>query len=502
MTELAADVIIVGAGPCGLFVGCELAQAGVNVVILEKRSGPTLPRAGNLQPRVLEIFDCRGLAERLEARAHELHNHPRAGIGIWAGFHGVRYDLLDTPFPYMLFLAQIETESILAERFRELGGEIRLQHEVTSLSQDQVSVGVTYVGPDGLNRTLNCRYAVGADGGHSTVREALGITGLEEPERHVAWGIHARTSLPFDYPITTVTNDHGWSLVYPHSKEITRFSVIDAQTTGECNHKPTLEEMKGALKRIHGTDFGISEIVGIRSFGDALLFADRMRDGRVFLVGDAVRTHYPASGVGLNFAFQDAFNLAWKLAAVVRGSGPEWLLDSYETECRPQVEAHLEQVRIQTEIQFNYTPGMNALKRFMQQLLPMSDVNHEIALFLGGFLAKYPSAPSSPDIVGKRLADVSVINDKGRPERLFELLRKQGFIYLHLSSDAPPALPEFPGRVYVAAAHNAPTPALKGLAAVLVRPDGHVAHAWWAHDPADRQRVLTHWCGEPMRVPA
>jgi 2-polyprenyl-6-methoxyphenol hydroxylase-like FAD-dependent oxidoreductase len=502
MTEFVADVIIVGAGPCGLFVGCELAQAGVKVLILEKRSGPTLPRAGNLQPRVLEIFDCRGLAEGVEARARELHSKPRASVGIWAGFPGVRYDVLETRFPYMLFLAQIETENILTERFIELGGEIRLQHEVTTLTQDHRGVHIGCIGPDGSHQIIGCRYAVGADGARSTVREAVGITCLEEPERHIAWGIHARTTMPFDYPITTVTNERGWSLVYPHSKEITRFSVIDAQTTADCNHEPTLEDMKAALRRIHGTDFGISEIVGIRSFGDALRFADRMRNGRVFLVGDSVRTHYPASGVGLNFAFQDAFNLAWKLAAVARGWGPEWLLDSYEAERRPQVEAHLEQVRIQTEIQFNYTPGMNALKRFMQRLLAMPDVNHEIASFLGGFSTKYASAPGSPNIVGKRLTDLPVVDQQGNKERLFVLLRKQGFIYLHLSSEPPPDLPEFSDRVWVASTNSASVASLKDLRAVLVRPDGHIAHAWRTDDPVDRRRALTHWCGQPIKVPA
>jgi len=208
MTEFVADVIIVGAGPCGLFVGCELAQAGVKVLILEKRSGPTLPRAGNLQPRVLKIFDCRGLAEGVEARARELHSKPRASIGIWAGFPGVRYDVLETRFPYMLFLAQIETKNILAERFLQLGGEIRLQHEVTTLTQDHCGVHIDCIGPDGSHQTLGSRYAVGAHGARSTVRDAVGIACLCANQMN-----HSYTSRLGPIPLDHFDNDTDPSIM-------------------------------------------------------------------------------------------------------------------------------------------------------------------------------------------------------------------------------------------------------------------------------------------------
>ena len=470
-----ADVIIAGAGPSGLTVGCEAALGGARVVILEKRDGPTWSRAGSIAPRVMEIFESRGIAAKMLARARELHENPYVREGIWAGLRPIHYAALDSDYKSILMLTQLEIERLLAEHFISLGGDLRRQSEVTGLTQYEDRVEVSYRDPSGASRTLTGRYLVGADGNRSVVREAAGIGRTGTPARRIAINVDAFAPNPHDEVLMVANSERGWSMTYPLRDGVTRFAMIDAQTCDQIPDGPIeLEQAKAMLRRVHGTDYGITKVDAINSFHDALYLADRIRDRRVFLVGESVRVHYPASGVGMNFCIQDAFNLGWKLAAAVKGRASEWLLESYVTERLPEIQALIDDVRRQCAIQFNFDAEHVALKRFLERdVLPVPAVNLKICENLAGLSARYPAPAGSPAVVGTRVPNLPIEGG----DSLFALLRQQQFVLLDLEGAA--VLPLVVGGlpVVTAAARSGNRPLLAGLKTLLVRPDGHAAWA-------------------------
>lgn len=478
--EFDADIVIAGAGPSGLMVGCETTLGGVSTIILEKRDGPALTRAGTLAPRVLEIFASRGIVDAVMERAFELHPDPRTPEGIWAGLSSIHYGALDTDYPYILMFPQIETERLLADRFRQLGGEIRLKSQVTGFDQDPEGVTVHYLDDNGAAHSLRAHYLVGCDGGRSTVREAAGIEFSGRPAGRIAVNVDALADNPYPQNLTVSNDVNGWAMTYPLRKGLTRFAMIDAATYHQVPEKPlTIEEAKCMLRRVHGSDFGIKEVNAISTFHDALFMARDLRQGRVFLVGEAVRLHYPASGVGMQFCLQDAFNLGWKLAYVVRGDALACLLDTFETERLPEIDRLLDSVRTQCALQFNFDEEHVALKRRVEtDFLRVPEVNRRIAEELAGLSAAYPAQRDDHPCVGRRFPDLK-LGGGSEANSVFELLRTQKFAVLDLT--AASRLPALDDQMPLAAASLA-TPApieFEGVATVLLRPDGHVA---WAGD--------------------
>lgn len=495
MRDFDVDVIISGAGPSGLIVGCEAALGGATVLILEKRDGPTWSRAGSIAPRVMEIFASRGIADMWIARVMELHTNPHTYQGIWAGLRPLHYRRLDTDFPSVLMFPQLETEKLLAQHFRSLRGDIRLRAEVLGFSQDETSVTVTYR-DDAGERTVRGRYLVGADGSRSMVREAAGIARQGRPAGRIAVNVDAFVDNPHSDVLTVSNNENGWAMTYPLRDGVTRVAFIDAATMANVpDGKLEFEDAMAMLRRVHGTDYGITKVDAINWFHDAIYLAERIRDGRVFLVGESVRVHYPASGVGMNFCIQDGFNLGWKLAAAVTGRAPYWLLDSYVTERLPEIKALLDDVRRQCAIQFNFDPEHVALKRFLERdVLPDPEINLKICENLAGFSAAYPAPAGSPAIVGRRLPNLAATKpDASDGSCVFELLRTQEFLLLDLSGTV--ALPEVAAGVRVIAASVRPgdRPMLAGLSTLLVRPDGHVA---WASE----QKLDAYLPGREIRA--
>ncbi len=488
MSDYDADVIIAGAGPSGLIVGCEAALGGAEVLILEKRDGPTWSRAGSIAPRVLEIFASRGIADKVLERAHQLHTDPYTRTGIWAGLRPIHYEQIDSDYRGVLMLSQNETETLLADHFRALGGRLHLRSEVTGLVQDPDGVTVTYTDVTGEHHVRG-RYLVGADGNRSAVREAAGIPRHGTPARRYAVNVDALIVNPHGNTLTVSNDENGWAMTYPLRDGVTRFAFIDAQTMTDALDGPLgIEEAKAMLRRVHGTDYGITEVQAINQFHDALFVADRIRDGRIFLVGESVRVHYPASGVGMNFCIQDGFNLGWKLAAAVAGRAPEWLLDTYVTERMPEIEKLIDDVRRQCAIQFNFDADHVALKKFIaNDVLTNADLNKAICENLAGLSAAYPAPDGSPDIVGKRLPNLPVPGADGGARKVFDLLRTQQFVLLDLTGNA--RIPQIEPGIHLVAAAAVPggRRTLDGVASVLVRPDGHVA--WAGSESLDSSRA-------------
>src|SRR3954471_23435142 len=325
--DVAHAVVIVGGGPRGMMLAAELALAKVDVVVVERRASQELAgsRAGGLHARSIEVFDQRGIADRVLAEGQVVQVN---------SFAGTPLDISDMPtrHPYSLGLWQNHIERILAEWVDELGVRIHRGREVTGFTQDDAGVDVDL--SDGTS--LRAEYLVGCDGGRSVVRRAAGIEFpgweattsaiiaevelAEEPEwgmRRDALGIHGFSRV--DYEV------RDGEVVYMDDGPV-RVMVTEEHFR---RTEATLRDLSEAVISVYGTDYGIHSPTWISRFSDMARQAATYRDGRVLLAGDAAHVHNPAGGQGLNTGVQDAVNLGWKLAQVVKETSPPGLLDTY-----------------------------------------------------------------------------------------------------------------------------------------------------------------------------
>ncbi|MCK2243982.1 MULTISPECIES: FAD-dependent monooxygenase [unclassified Crossiella] len=454
------DVLVVGAGPVGLLLAAELRLGGASVLVLDRLAEPSaFSKAFGLGGRTLDLFDQRGLLDRLPADAHRWQAGHFAGLPTW-----LTYDRLPTAHPYVVRIAQHETERILAERVIELGGELRRGHEVTALHQDPDGVTATVDSPQGTY-TVRSAYLAGCDGGRSTIRK---LAGIDFP------GSTGETaSLLGDVVITAepdtglTRTDTGTVFIAPtgdglHRVVPTRFD----QPPPEDDADPTLDELRDALRAVLGTDLGAHSPRWLSRLRHNSRIAATYRSGRVLLAGDAAHVHAPIGGQGLNLGFGDALNLGWKLLAALRGRDD--LLDTYELERRPAAENVLANTRAQFAL---FRPGeqVNALRDLLDSLLDIPEVNDRLAAITTSTTLTY-DLPGAHPLTGTFLADLPLEVD-GSPTRLAELLRTGQGVLLTFT-DADFDLAEVP--VVRANTENPPAPAL------LIRPDGHIA---WAAGP-------------------
>ncbi|GAA2143194.1 rifampin monooxygenase [Kitasatospora kazusensis] len=469
------DVVVVGSGPTGLMLACELRLHGVRVVVLEKLAAPTgQSRGRGLHARSVEVMDQRGLLDRFLAVSEKF----QVG-GFFGGIHKQWPDGVDTAHPYGLTTPQPVTERLLEERAVELGAEIRRGCELAGLSQDED--GVTAELADGTH--LRSRYLVGCDGGRSTVRKRIGVgfpgeparvetllgdmEMTEEPERVAAVVAEVRrTQLRFG----TIPNGDGTHRV-----------IVPADgVSGDRTSAPTFEEFKRQLRACAGTDFGVHSPRWLSRFGDATRQAERYRVGRVLLAGDAAHIHPPTGGQGLNLGVQDAFNLGWKLAAAVGGWAPEGLLDSYHAERHPVGARVLENTRAQITL-MGTDPGATALRELFSKLMDFEEVNRYVTEMITAVGIRYDFGEGH-ELLGRRLRDVQL---------------KQGRLY-QLMHGGRGLLLDRTGRLSVAGwadrvDHVVDAGEELDVPAVLLRPDGHVA--WVGEDQQDLRGPLTRWFG-------
>lgn len=331
-------VLIVGAGPTGLALACDLARRDVRAVVVE-RAATLFPgsRGKGLQPRTLEVFDDLGVIDAVLAAGGPIP----VGM-VWRdGRRQGEHRMFDTPeptetAPYTTpwMLPQWRTQEILLARLRELGGDVAFGTEVTGLTQD--ADGVTAELSTGA--TLRAAYAVAADGGRSTLRRELGITMSGET-------VDPNPVLVADVRIPALDRDH-WHM-FPATDDSGLFAAIcplagteyfqlTAQFPPGATPDLSLQGVRDAVAaRTHLADDDVTEVRWSSDFRPRAALADRFREGRVFLAGDAAHVHSPAGGQGLNTSVQDAYNLGWKLGAVLRHGAPVALLDTYEEERLP-----------------------------------------------------------------------------------------------------------------------------------------------------------------------
>jgi 2-polyprenyl-6-methoxyphenol hydroxylase-like FAD-dependent oxidoreductase len=493
-------VVIAGGGPTGLMLAGELALAGVDVAIVERRASQELAgsRAGGLHSRTIEVLDQRGIADRFLSEGQ---------VAQVAAFGGVSLDISDFPtrHPYGLGLWQNHIERILAGWIDELPVQIYRGREVTGLAQDDsgVDVGLADAEP------MRAEYLVGCDGGRSLVRRAAGIEFpgwdpsvssliaevevTEEPElgiRHDAVGMHAIGRVEYEI--------RDGEIVYADSGPV-RVMVTEPHV-GRTD-EPTLRDLSEVLIRIYGTDFGIHSPTSLSRFTDMTRQAATYRDRRVLLAGDAAHVHSPVGGQGLNIGVQDAVNLGWKLALVVKGVSPDSLLDTYQTERHPVAARVLRDTMAQIALR-RPDDRTKALGDIVSELLSMDEPRRRFAAMMSGLDVHYVLGEGHA-LLGRRMPDLDVVTADG-PLRVYTLLHEARPVLLNLGEPGSFDLTSWTDRVQLVDAEYDGTwelPALGTITAptaVLVRPDGYVA---WVGDltRAGLDDALTTWFGPGSR---
>lgn len=461
------EVLVVGGGPTGTMLAAELRLHGVPVVVLEKRATATWRAGGlGLHVRSVELLDQRGLLDRFEAEATRFSvGGPFAGIALpWP-------DDLDTAHPYGLALRQEKIERLLTERAVELGAEIRRGVEVTGVDQDDDGVTVTLA--DGS--TLRARYLVGADGGRSVVRTALGVGFRGEPSTADTFLADVELAEDPTDVVAEVRKTHLRFGVVPFEGGVSRV-ILPAATVSE-GAQPTFDEFVARLRELAGTDLGAHSPRGVSRFGTGDRLADAYRVGRVFLAGDAAHVHPPTGGQGLNLGLQDAVNLGWKLAAAVAGRAPDGLLDSYASERRPVAEAVVVSCRAMVAL-LREDAQTVALRTLLTEVGQLPGVSAHLTARIAATGVRYDLG-SDDDRVGRRLPDAPVGDG-----RLYAAMHDGRGVLLDRTGLA---LGGWSGRV-----HRLPDDG-GGPGSLLLRPDGHVA--WIGDDQCDLEAHLARWFG-------
>ena len=469
-----------------MMLGGELALAGIDVAVVERRESQVLEgsRSRGLHSRTIEVLDQRGIADRFLAKGQTAQV---------ATFAGARLDMSDFPsrHPYGLALLQNAFEEILAGWVGELGVPVYRGRDVTGFVQDEAGVDVEV--SDGA--PLRAAYLVGCDGGRSVIRKAAGIEfpGWEPSVSSLIAEAEVRDEVPVGI-VRDTRGQHGLGRLDDGRVGV----VVSAPYTGQTG-EPTLAELREAITAVWGTDFGIHSPGWISRFTDMTRQAASYREGRVLLAGDAAHVHYPIGGQGLNLGVQDAVNLGWKLAQVVRGTSAESLLDTYGAERHPVAARVLRITMAQTAVT-RRDERTEALREAVAELLGMEEPRKRFAGMMSSLDIHYELGDGHP-LLGRRMPDLD-LTTAGGPVSVFTLLHEARPALLNLGEAGGLDIAGWEDRVRLLDARYDGAWELPALgevpapAAVLVRPDGYVA---WVGDGTDAGlgEALAAWFGPP-----
>jgi len=457
-----------------MMLAAELALAKVDVVVVERRPDHELAgsRAGGLHARTIEVLDQRGAADRFLEAGQTVQV---------ASFGSTVLDMSDFPsrHPYTLALWQSEIERIMAAWVAELAVKIRHGCEVVGFEQDDAGVHVELA----AGETLRGKYLVGCDGGRSRVRKLAGIDfpGWEASRSNLIAEVEMA-----DEPEVGLRNDASGVQAIGPIEHGYRVVLTEA---GVGSGEATMDELRAALVRVYGTDFGAHSPVWISRFTDATRQAAAYRSGRVLLAGDAAHIHYPAGGQGLSLGVQDAVNLGWKLAQVIKGTSVDGLLDTYFAERHPVTARALRYTMAQTALQ-RHDDRVQALIEVLTDVTAMDGPRRHLAGLVSGLDVHYDLG-DGPPLLGRRMPDLDLADGR----RVFELLHDARPVLLNFG--APGLQRETVTSVDASYTGEWELPVLGVVSppsAVLVRPDGYVA--WVGNGTsAGLDEALTAWFG-------
>lgn len=508
-----ADAIIVGAGPTGLMLACELCRAGVRPLVLERE--PQLrdtPKAGGLSGQILEMLHYRGLLERFEAASTEPVPALRLPFG---GMHVDFTHLVDPPMQ-LLPLPQPRLERVLDELARDLGAEIRRGQEVVGLSQDDATATAEVRGSDGPYR-VTARYLIGCDGSHSRVRDLADIPfpGTTYPEVQRLAQVTVPESVTMlengDIEVAGVgriefgftrTERGEFALGSTNRALMGLFTSEDESADYDDDEPMTLTELRNSIRRVLGVDIPLGEPIRLTRFTFHARQVERYRDGRILMAGDAAHL-FPSPGVALNAGMLDSVNLGWKLAAAIHGWAPAGLLDTYHDERTLAGQRTLLHTRAQVALRRGYDPAAVALRELFQELLLDEQPLRRIGALIGGTDIRYP--PPGPDhhaLTGTFAPDLMLRTDEGETS-IAQLMHAARPILVDLAdrSDFRGIAQDWEHRIEIHTVEADHRPA----DALLVRPDAHIAWAAAVDEPTDvaapaLRQALSDWFGTPQKT--
>ncbi|MEU5689600.1 monooxygenase [Streptomyces venezuelae] len=488
MDNYDADVIIVGAGPTGLMFAGELALHGISVTVLDRLAEPMRQsRALGFSARTIEEFSQRGLLARLG----EVDVIPAGHFGgvpldyqvISGGSYGARG------------IPQSRTEAMLAGHATEQGARILRSVEVTGLTQDAdgVTLHTAGTGGEANGGQLRARYVIGCDGARSAVRGAAGIDFPgTEPAIELRFADIAGVRLRPRFAGERVPG--GMIMVLPLGPDRSRIIYYDrSRPLRESTEPITFDEVADTFQELSGEDIHAATPLWVSSTTDVSRQAARYRQGRVFVAGDAAHIHLPIGAQGMSAGVQDAVNLGWKLALVLKGLAPETLLDTYHAERHP-VGARILTNTLAQRILYLGGEEITPLLEVFTELVRYESVQRHLVGMVTGLDIRHDVGAGEHPLLGRRLAD-GELTCEGRPTSVHALLHTGRGVLLDLGGDSPlpAAAKAWSDRVDIVTAR--PGQGLPAADAILLRPDGYIA--WIAPDPdaSTLPEALERWFG-------
>jgi 3-(3-hydroxy-phenyl)propionate hydroxylase len=419
------EIAIIGAGPVGLAAAAECARYGITARLVERRDGPVAhSNAAVIHVRTQEVFEAMGAAERIVPLGFPLQYFSLNAFGKLLG--GIRVHGVDGPYPGPRIISQRVVETQLGQHLAAHGIEVDRPAEVTEIVETPTGFVVSLRRPDGTVETFEAEYLLGCDGAHSFVRERFGI-GFPGERYEGFEFIHTDAQLRWSHPT-------GRGYIYVTKARLVllfpfdgggRYRVLCARTDQNPDNRgePELAELQAILREVSGdAEAELSDPSWLARWRSTHRIADSFRHGRVFLAGDAGHVHVPVGGQGMNTGIQDAFNLVWKLAAVIKGAAPAGLLDSYEAERYPVAEELLKGTDRGFHVMVQ--PGdltSFALKAFGSSVIALEAVQDRLRRVLGEVTINYRHSKLTEDhggsigpIAGDRALDGVVVRASDR----------------------------------------------------------------------------------------